>query len=105
MPGFKAKKVATPGTKPSATPTKAKKTKQGRPAKAKKTKRGRPTVAKPRPVDESVDVVEAETMKPETTVDIPNDTVTAPRKSRKKAADEGGFQVPRRPGVIPPVHL
>jgi hypothetical protein len=74
--------------------------------KRKRSKR-RPSVAKPLPVVESVDVVEAEAeaMKPETTADVPKDTVTAPRKSRKKAAEEGGFQVPRRPGFIPPVHL
>jgi hypothetical protein len=72
--------------------------------KRKRSKR-KPSVAKPLPVVESVDVVEAETMKTETISDVPKDTVTAPRKSRKKAAEEGGFQVPRRPGFIPPVHL
>lgn len=72
--------------------------------KRKRSKR-KPSIAKPLPVVESVDVVEAEAIKPEAAVDIPKDTVAAPRKSRKKAADEGGFQVPRRPGFIPPVHL
>lgn len=78
----------------------------GKKNKGSKSKRRRnPSVAKPLPVVESVDVVEAEAIKPEAAVDIPKDTVAAPRKSRKKAADEGGFQVPRRPGFIPPVHL
>lgn len=78
----------------------------GKKNKGSKSKRRRkPSVAKPLPVVESVDIVEAEAIKPEAAVDIPKDTVAAPRKSRKKAADEGGFQVPRRPGFIPPVHL
>jgi hypothetical protein len=73
---------------------------------SKSKRRGKPNVAKPLPVAESVDVVEAETMKTEAAADISKDTVAAPRKSRKKTADdEGGFQVPRRPGFIPPVHL
>jgi hypothetical protein len=72
---------------------------------SKSKRRRKPSVAKPLPVVESVDVVEAEAMKPEAAVDIPKDAVAAPRKSRKKAAEEGGFQVPRRPGFIPPVHL
>lgn len=73
--------------------------------KRKRSKR-KPSVAKPLPVVESVDVVEAKAMKPEAAADIPKDTVAVPRKGRKKAAaEEGGFQVPRRPGFIPPVHL
>ncbi|MFQ4139178.1 hypothetical protein PGN35_022980 [Nodosilinea sp. PGN35] len=68
---------------------------------SKSKRRRKPSVAKPLPVVESVDVVD----KPEAAVDILKDTVAAPRKSRKKATEEGGFQVPRRPGFIPPVHL
>jgi hypothetical protein len=70
----------------------------------KSKKRRNPSATQPLSVVESIDVVEAEAIKPEA-ADIPRDTVTAPRKSRKKAAEEGGFQVPRRPGFIPPVHL
>jgi hypothetical protein len=73
--------------------------------KKRKRNKRKPNVAKPLPVVEPVDVVEAESMKPEAAADSPKDTVAAPRRSRKKAAEEGGFQVPRRPGFIPPVHL
>lgn len=72
---------------------------------SKSKRRKKPSVAKPLPVVESVDGVEAEAIKPEAAADSPKDTVASPRKSRKKAAEEGGFQVPRRPGFIPPVHL
>jgi len=71
----------------------------------KSKKRRNPSATQRLSIVESIDVVEAEAIKPEA-ADIPKDTVAAPRKSRKKtAADEGGFQVPRRPGFIPPVHL
>jgi hypothetical protein len=67
---------------------------------SKSKRRRKSSAAKP------LTVVETEAIKPEAAADIPKDTVAAPRKSRKKAvADEGGFQVPRRPGFIPPVHL
>ena len=72
---------------------------------SKSKRRRKPSAAKPLLVVESVDVVEAEAMKPEAAANTLKDTVAAPRKSRKKAAEDGGFQVPRRPGFIPPVHL
>ncbi|MBD1919509.1 MULTISPECIES: hypothetical protein [Cyanophyceae] len=73
---------------------------------SKSKKRRKPSVAKSSPVVKSVVVVEAEAIELEAAADIPKDTVSVTRKSRKKAAaEEGGFQVPRRPGFIPPVHL
>ena len=84
---------------------------------SKKKKKSKPSAVKSPPVIESAAVVEVATVddippevdsaSPEKTdAEIPKDTVATAGKRRKKAADaHGGFQVPRRPGFTPPVHI
>lgn len=86
-------------------------------SKKKKKSKSKPSAVKSPLVVESAAVVEVATVddippevdsaSPEKTdAEIPKDTVATPGKRRKKAADaHGGFQVPRRPGFTPPVHI
>ncbi|WOD36955.1 hypothetical protein [Nodosilinea sp. E11] len=80
-------------------------------SKKRKKSKSKPSAIKSPPVVEVATVddlpPEVDSASPEETVaEIPKDTVVTAGKKRKKAADaHGGFQVPRRPGFTPPVHI
>jgi len=74
--------------------------------KKKKKGKSKSDVTKSPPVVESAGVREAGEDKGQAEDVIPKDSAVAPGRGRKNPASGGdsGFQVPRRPGIRPPIH-
>ena len=74
--------------------------------KKKKKGKSKSDVTKSPPVVESAGVREAGEDKAQAEDVIPKDSAVAPGRGRKNPASGGdsGFQVPRRPGIRPPIH-